>query len=181
MSELLDFENADGVSAGAVGLPGQRAFYLQARQHGTQLTVLLEKEQVAMLAREATEFLDRLADEFPEDPAEVGAVMEMEADLQEPTVPLFRVRVIGLGFDPSKRRVLLELREYPDIDDDALDPNDPDRETIEDGYVARVYVTRAQIRAMCTRGEHAVAAGRPPCPLCFGPMDIDGHRCPRWN
>ena len=70
MSKELEFEHADGLSTGAVGRPGQRAFYIQARQDGTQLTVLLEKEQVAMLAREATEFLDRLSDEFPEEPGD---------------------------------------------------------------------------------------------------------------
>lgn len=178
MSEILEFEQADGLSAGAVGRPGQRAFYIQARQDGTQLTVLLEKEQVAMLAREATQFLDRLADEVPEGPGEDSALLGLEADLREPTVPLFRVRVIGLGFDPARRRILIELREYPeDVEDADVD----EIAEMEDGYVARVYATRAQVRAMCMRGEAAVAAGRPPCPLCFGPMDPDGHRCPRWN
>ena len=51
----------------------------------------------------------------------------------------------------------------------------------EPGYVARIYATRAQVRAMAARGAEAVAGGRPPCPLCDMPMDPAGHRCPRWN
>ena len=181
MSEVLEFDDVEAIGAGAIGPPGRREFFLQARRPGTQLTVLLEKEQVAMLAREALDFLDRLAEEFPEEPGEDGAVMEMAADLREPTVPLFRVRVIGIGFDPRRRRVLLELREYPESDTAEIgDDEEPDFST-DDGYVARVYATRAQVRAMCQRGELAVAAGRPPCPLCFGPLDPDGHICPRWN
>ena len=51
----------------------------------------------------------------------------------------------------------------------------------EVGYVARIYATRAQVRAMAARGAEAVTGGRPPCPLCEMPMDPAGHRCPRWN
>jgi uncharacterized repeat protein (TIGR03847 family) len=51
----------------------------------------------------------------------------------------------------------------------------------EEGYVARIYATRSQVRAMAAHGAVTVAAGRPPCPLCDMPMDPSGHRCPRWN
>ena len=51
----------------------------------------------------------------------------------------------------------------------------------DDGYVARIFATRAQVRAMAARGTDAVAGGRPACPLCEFPMDPAGHICPRWN
>jgi len=81
--------------------------------------------------------------------------------------------------------VLIELRERSSDDDEdeqatAPPPTDAvDEET--EGYVARIYATRPQVRAMAARGAEAVAAGRPPCPLCEMPMDPAGHRCPRWN
>ena len=56
----------------------------------------------------------------------------------------------------------------------------PDGEDGE-GYVARIYATRPQVRAMAARGAAAVGGGRPLCPLCDMPMDPAGHRCPRWN
>jgi uncharacterized repeat protein (TIGR03847 family) len=183
MGEIIELEDVDGLGAGAVGEPGKRAFYIQARTENAQLTVLVEKEQVALLATEAVAFLDRIADEYPEISA---SVPDVETQLREPTVPLFRARLIGLGFDPERELVLLELRERAAEDDEGDDDDDDDVATSDDdedgpGYVARIYATRAQVRAMAARGAEAVTRGRPACPLCDMPMDPAGHRCPRWN
>ena len=43
------------------------------RTDAAQLTVLVEKEQVALLATEAVAFLDRIADDYPEDPIDAAA------------------------------------------------------------------------------------------------------------
>lgn len=184
MSEI-EFFDTESVATGAVGEPGARAFYLQARNADAQLTVLVEKEQIALLAKEAGAFLDRLSEEFPED---VSPVPLERAKLREPTVPLFRARLIGLGFDPDRGRVLIELREHAsadlDDDDDAGGTEvelGGDPEGDDAGYVARIYATRPQVRALIELGDRVVAAGRPPCPLCGMPMDPAGHRCPRWN
>jgi uncharacterized repeat protein (TIGR03847 family) len=178
MPDPIELDPVDALGAGAVGEPGQRVFYLQARKERAQLTVVVEKEQVALLATEAVAFLDRLADEYPED---LVALPPVEAELQEPTEPLFRARLIGLGFDPEREMVLIELREHSSDDEEGDAPApDPD-EDAEEGFVARLYATRPQVRAMAARGAAAVAAGRPPCPLCDQPMDPAGHRCPRWN
>jgi uncharacterized repeat protein (TIGR03847 family) len=183
MPEPIELDAVDALGTGAVGDPGQRAFYIQARTESAQLTVLVEKEQVALLATEAVAFLDRIADEYPEDPI---ALPRSTADLREPTVPLFRARLIGLGFDPERELVLLELRERSDSDDEVDEdpPPAPDAADTDEegpGYVARIYATRSQIRAMAERGAAAVSAGRPLCTLCDQPMDPSGHRCPRWN
>ena len=197
MADSIEFDDIDSLATGAVGEPGQREFYIQARTSSSQLTVLVEKEQVALLSTEAVAFLDRIADDYPEDQ---GEVERAAAALQEPTVPLFRARLIGLGFDPERERVLIELRERSEDDEEASEGERPEgpaaaspfedgpppevsptEEEEEEGYVARIYATRSQVRAMAARGAAAVAAGRPPCPLCDMPMDPAGHRCPRWN
>ena len=181
LPEPIEIDNLDALGAGAVGEPGDRAFYLQACAADAQLTVLVEKEQVALLATEAVAFLDRIADDYPEDTISLPTAA---AELREPTVPLFRARLIGLGFDPERELVLIELRERTtsedDEDDEVLTADDVADEE-GDGYVARIYATRPQVRAMAARGAAAVAAGRPLCPLCDQPMDPTGHRCPRWN
>lgn len=177
----IELEDIEALGAGAVGEPGQRAFYVQARTAATQLTVLVEKEQVALLASEAVAFLDRLADEYPEEPV---SLPEASAELREPTVPLFRARLIGLGFDPERELVLIELRERStddETEDEAVDEAVEETPDEEAGYVARIYATRPQVRAMAARGAAVVEAGRAPCPLCGMPMDPAGHRCPRWN
>ena len=196
----IELETVDSLGAGAVGDPGEREFFLQARTESAQLTVLVEKEQVALLATEAVAFLDRIAEDYPEEPPEVREPAVRQAGLREPTVPLFRARLIGLGFDPEREMVLIELRERSSDDEEegeavpseaenappdladlpdvaVADPTDED----EEGYVARIYATRGQVRAMAAKGAEAVAAGRPLCPLCDMPMDPAGHRCPRWN
>jgi uncharacterized repeat protein (TIGR03847 family) len=179
--EIIELDDVDGLGTGAVGEPGKRVFYIQARTENAQLTVLVEKEQVALLATESVAFLDRIADDYPELPFEVPAA---QTQLREPTVPLFRARLIGLGFDPERELVLIELRERAAEDDDEVDEAEVAEAVSEDddqGYVARIYATRAQVRAMAARGAEAVSVGRPPCPLCELPMDPAGHRCPRWN
>ena len=195
----IELETVDSLGAGAVGDPGEREFFLQARTESAQLTVLVEKEQVALLATEAVAFLDRIAEDYPEGPSGVPDPVVPQAGLREPTVPLFRARLIGLGFDPEREMVLIELRErssedeegeaqasppeadpapeLPDAGTAIADPTDED----EEGYVARIYATRGQVRAMAAKGAEAVAAGRPLCPLCDMAMDPAGHRCPRWN
>jgi uncharacterized repeat protein (TIGR03847 family) len=198
----IELETVDSLGAGAVGDPGDREFFLQARTESAQLTVLVEKEQVALLATEAVAFLDRIAEDYPEEGASVPEPVVRQAGLREPTVPLFRARLIGLGFDPEREMVLIELRERSSDDEDEGEaptpeaeapapelPDVPDAGTAvaeptdeaEEGFVARIYATRPQVRAMAAKGAEAVAAGRPLCPLCDMPMDPSGHRCPRWN
>lgn len=179
MPDPIELDFIDALGAGAVGEPGQRAFYIQARSESAQLTVLVEKEQIALLAAEAVAFLDRIADEYPEDAITLPPAV---AELREPTVPLFRARMIGLGFDPERELVLIELRERADDEDDDDVPAVSDMFQIdEEGYVARIYATRSQVRAMAAHGAGVVTAGRPLCDLCSQPLDPAGHRCPRWN
>ena len=174
MSDAIEFDPVDAIGAGAFGRPGARTFVIQARKGQAVLSVLVEKEQVALLAAEAEQFLDRIAETHPEDPSTLsempigGAVEEDE--------PLFRARLIGIGFDPERSLVLLELREQAAEDEDA-----PPAIEDSEGHIARLYATRAQIRAMLANGIVAVSAGRPKCPLCDFPMDPDGHICPRMN
>ena len=173
---MIELDGVDALGAGAIGEPGARAFYIQADKRGSRLTVLVEKEQVALLAQEAVAFLDRIADDHPEPPAESALLHPSVAQVTEPAVPLFRARMIGLGFEPDRGLVLIELRERAEDEESEEEDDDAD-----DGYVARIFATRAQVRAMAARGSEAVQSGRPACPLCEFPMDPAGHICPRWN
>jgi uncharacterized repeat protein (TIGR03847 family) len=182
MDNVIELDRVDALGAGAIGVPGERVFYIQADKADARLTVVVEKEQVALLAAEAVAFLDRLSDEYPEDGGEPSSSLHPSAaQVTEPAVPLFRARMIGLGFEPDRQLVLLELREKAEDDEDEDEPVVPDPSVDEDGYVARIFATRAQVRAMAARGAEAVAGGRPLCQLCNFPMDPAGHICPRWN
>jgi uncharacterized repeat protein (TIGR03847 family) len=173
MTDAIEFDPVDEIGAGAFGQPGARTFVIQARKGGAVLSVLVEKEQVALLAAEAEQFLDRIAEEHPEEPGTFGDLAT--GGSVEEDDPLFRARLIGIGFDPERSLVLLELRE------EAADEEPPPAVEESDGHVARLYATRAQIRAMLANGLVAVGGGRPKCQLCDFPMDPDGHICPRMN
>jgi uncharacterized repeat protein (TIGR03847 family) len=175
MTDFIEFDPVDDIGAGAFGVPGQRTFVIQARKGSAMLSVLVEKEQVRLLAEEATQFLDRIAEDEPETPPTSvenggGAVTEAE--------PLFRARLIGIGYDPDRELVLIELRE--EASDDEGDDVPPPADEAE-GHVARLYATRGQVRVMVRNGVAAVEGGRPRCPLCDFPMNPEGHICPRWN
>ena len=49
MSASFEFGAPDHFTAGAIGPPGQRVFYLQSREKGTLVTLKSEKEQVRAL------------------------------------------------------------------------------------------------------------------------------------
>jgi uncharacterized repeat protein (TIGR03847 family) len=186
----IEFDPVDSIAAGAVGQPGQRAFYIQAEKDGRVLSVLVEKQQVAMLAERVRILLDTVAEQAPEVGTDVPVPLTPDAgELRGDPVPLFRAVAIGIGFDASRNLVVLELHERP-VEDDEDDDEDDEDEVVaplapagdeEEGYLARLYFTAAQARAMATRGSAAVEQGRPPCPLCGGPLDPSGHICPRLN
>jgi len=191
----IEFDPVDSIGAGAVGEPGQRAFYIQAEKDGQVLSVLVEKQQVAMLAERVQMLLEQVAVEYPGSAGEdIPAPLAPDVgELRGDPVPLFRAVAIGIGFDAARRLVVLELHERPIAEDEDEDDEEEDDEvggageafgTPEDegeGYLARLYFTAAQARAMATRGSAAVERGRPPCPLCGGPLDPSGHNCPRLN
>jgi len=59
---LFIFDEPDRFLAGAIGQPGSRAFYLQARQGKAVITVGLEKTQVGALAQRIAELLMAVGD-----------------------------------------------------------------------------------------------------------------------
>ena len=178
----LEFDPVDEIAAGAVGVPGQRAFYIQASKDGQTVAVLVEKEQVAILAARIDTLLDEVATQFPEVENEVDG-----SDVVGDPVPLFRALAIGIGFDPVRRMVLLELHERPLADEDDEEGETPPAVAGEvpgeegEGWMARLYLSAGQARAMARHGSAAVLGGRPPCPLCGNPLDAAGHVCPKLN
>ena len=172
MADVIEFDPVDGIVAGAFGQPGARTFVIQARKGSALLSVLVEKEQVALLATEAGQFLDRIDDDEPDDDDDDDVVSDPPIEDE----PLFRARLIGIGYDPERHLVLIELRETATEDEES-----PPALEDSEGRIARLYATRAQVRAMVEIGAQAVEAGRPRCDLCDFPMDPDGHICPRWN
>ena len=183
MTAYYEFEEVDAFTTGAIGRPGARTFYLQARVGKQRVAVKCEKQQVAAIVQ----YLRRVLSDLPppEERPLPGAL-----ELALPVSELFVLGPIGLGYDRANDRLVVQLEELVDADltdDDedededeaeADEPSEP--ETVERGHV-RVYVSRSQAAAFCDHAEQVVAAGRPTCQWCGFPIDPDGHPCPRMN
>jgi uncharacterized repeat protein (TIGR03847 family) len=185
------FDPPERFVAGTVGEPGDRTFFLQARDGGRVVSVALEKVQVAVLAERLGDLLAELdrrgvAEAAPTDAFTIEAgTDDVTADqdtepLDEPLNEAFRAGTLTLGWDGSAERVLVEARAQ-DEDGEAVDPDDDDDEDEDGPDLLRVRITAAEARSFVARAARVVASGRPPCPLCGAPLDPRGHICPRRN
>ncbi len=184
------FEAPERFVAGTVGEPGDRTFFLQARDGGRIVTIALEKVQVAVLAERLGDLLGELDRRGVAEAAPAGEATELadiadieEQDtgaLDEPLIEAFRAGSLTLGWDGGAERVLVEARAQ-DEDGEAIDPDDDDDEDEDGPDLLRVRITAAAARSFVARAARVVASGRPPCPLCGAPLDPRGHICPRRN
>lgn len=168
MSVFYEFDDVAAFTVGTVGRPGERTFLLQARADGQRVTVKCEKQQTAAIVQ----YLRRVLADLP--PAE-DRPMSGALELRDPTDPAFVLGPIGLGYDRSNDRVLIQLEEIGEVDEEGEPIEDDDR-----GHV-RLYISRGQAAAFCDHADQIVEAGRPACQWCSLPMDPDGHDCPRMN
>ena len=84
---------------------------------------------------------------------------------------------ISVAFDAEADRFLLEVDEAIAVDESG----EPDAEAVERQGAVQLHLDRGQAAAFATSAAELVAAGRPPCRFCGGPLDPDGHACPRMN
>lgn len=166
MAESFEYRPVDWVTAGAVGEPGQRTFFIQATAADTLVTLLVEKEQVRVLAQLAQELLARV--DVTVTPDHLDAAGQK---LREPVQPVWRAGSMSLGMESDGTQFLLEAEEL--VEEDA------EREPA----VARLWMSQTQLVALAAHAAYAVEAGaRERCRLCGRPIDPgDGHVCPATN
>jgi uncharacterized repeat protein (TIGR03847 family) len=185
------FDPPERFVAGTVGRPGDRTFFLQARDGPRVVSIVLEKVQVAVLADRLGELLSELerrgvaAATAAAQAAETGSVGGVEAGddtgpLDEPINEAFRAGSLTLGWDGDAERVLVEARAQSE-DGEEIDPDEDDDDDEDGPDLLRVRMTADAARSFVARAARIVASGRPPCPLCGAPLDPQGHICPRRN
>jgi len=208
---LIELDPVDRITAGAVGEAGSRTFYLQARKDEQLVTLLVEKQQVQLLAASAVEILSRVGKETGQGPP------EEQMTLDEPLDPEWRAGRLSIGYQEERDLLVLEVEEVlPEDEGEADSPGEPaglgelaefgaelavpeleeseelealegleqlDEEGGEERDVGRVrfWATREQMLSLARHGAVVCAAGRPRCPLCGNPIDPEGHRCPALN
>ena len=184
------YDSPDRFVAGTVGQPGERTFFLQAREGNRITSVVVEKQQVSVLA----EHLDKVLDEVLRrsgPAAQVPPAHEKPSDtdpLDAPITEEFRVGTMTIAWDAEINKIVIELFSNVDEDDDdepelsaaaaaALEGNDE----VNADEVFVVKISPSYARDFVARAQALVAAGRPPCPFCLQPLDPAGHICPRAN
>ena len=158
-SDSFDYASVASVTAGAIGEPGKRAFFLQIRSGSALISLAVEKEQLRALAARLEELLAGVA--LP------AAAAIADVSLEEPVRPAWRVGLITLAYDEARGAFEVSLAELV--------------EEGENPATGHFLATVAQMRALARHAADLVAAGRPPCPMCGGPIDHDGGVCPRLN
>jgi uncharacterized repeat protein (TIGR03847 family) len=180
---LFIFDLPDRFATGTIGEPGNRTFFLQARDGRRVVSVALEKTQVAVLA----ERLGRLLVELDRHGIVEDPPTPIDPDvkpLDEPLNEAFRAGTLTLGWDGEAERILIEAREQQlgdadvEAEAEAIEIEDDDEEGPD---LLRVRLTADAARSFVERAFRVVRAGRPPCPLCGNPLDPGGHICPRKN
>jgi uncharacterized repeat protein (TIGR03847 family) len=186
---IYNFEKPDRFVAGAVGQPGNRTFFLQAREGDRIVSVVLEKVQVNVLAEHLAQLLAEArarGTDLPDEPAP-GDIDT--APLEDPAHIVFRVGTMTIVWDGEDESVVVEARAI--ADEDEIDDDEPEAEAVEDAAVddnidddsdmIRVHLEPLKALAFAHRALEVVASGRPPCPFCGQPLNPEGHICARRN
>ncbi len=177
MNQSFEFREVTHFTAGAVGDPGERVFYLQVGDATSVVAVKLEKQQVKALAQ----FLKGVLDDLPS-PTKTAQPVE----LQQPALSEWTVGQIAVGIDEAASQIIVVIEELVELDEAAELDNDLDISTgfLDDDEVGariRAHVDVESAANFIATSDALMNRGRPPCRLCGQPLNRDGHSCPRLN
>jgi uncharacterized repeat protein (TIGR03847 family) len=167
MAQQIELNPVTFLTVGTIGPPGERTFYLQGGRTIETISLVVEKEQVSIMADSLETFLEELEEKHPEETREAEESIMQDMRLREPVEGLYRVGNMGLGYNETADQIVLVAYELVDEDEE---PN-----------VVSFWASRAQMRALIDHSRKVVAAGRPICGNCGRPMDPQGHFCPNRN
>ena len=161
MPETQDLGSLQHISADAVGQPGQRRFRLRLITKSVEYAYIwLEKEQLVALS----EAIDTVLEEYssgsvvgnPDDP-----VFPLDVNLEIDS----RSGNLSLGLNKTDELIILVAVGISG----------------EEAFSLSIQFDYVLAKELCAQIEILVAAGRQPCQLCGGPIDPEGHVCPRSN
>jgi uncharacterized repeat protein (TIGR03847 family) len=157
-----DFGVAKDVEARSTGEPGQRTFQLRIiGEAGQSASLKLEKQHLVGLLTGLHELLTKIRYEGkPEVRAPSDFPLTADYD--------FPVGSLGIGFSTEDGSVVLEAAELKAAHD-------------EGATAIRVRLTPRQGASLAAQMEEIIAGGRPICPLCWAPIDPEGHVCVKSN
>ena len=168
----VDIPHPQRFTAGTLGEPGHRVFFLQAAgADGHIVTLRCEKQQVGALS----EHLARLVADLAEPGRD--ALEATDVSFVEPTDVAWVLGRMGVAWDAAASAMVLVCEELVDEEagDDSHDDEAPEPASV------RLRLSLPQVVAFVEVARELLAAGRPPCYLCGLPIEPTGHPCPRLN
>ena len=190
------YDSPDRFVAGTVGQPGERTFFLQAREGNRITSVVVEKQQVSVLA----EHLDKVLDEVlrRSGPAADVPPAAREAQRRRSAGRSDHRGVPGRHHDhrlgrrdqQDRHRAVLQRRRrgrartWATTSSCPRRPRPPPWRAPTRSTPTRCSWSRSAPRTPATSWPAPrpwSSAGRPPCPFCLQPLDPAGHVCPRAN
>ncbi len=183
---MLDLGRVNSLEAEAIGEPGQRTFRLRVSSGQRTASLWLEKEQLQALALALMRLLVQMGQ--PEYIPAAGAVANpLSTFPDQPSLDL-KVGRLGLGLDQAEGNIVLFAYEAEAEEEseqaESEESEQAEAEQAEAEQAEAVLACRAapaQCRDLVAMIEGIVAAGRPICRLCLGPIDPEGHVCARFN
>ena len=157
MAESFDFPEAQIFWTGAEGTPGERVFFLAGGANGRLVYLRCEKQQVAALGEYLRALLEDLSPGIEPD-EDHGNITPLPFE--------WTVGSIGVAYDEASKRIVVVLEENTEEADPAT---------------ARFTFSLSKAAAFADQALELVSKGRPTCAFCGGPMDAEGHACPRMN
>jgi uncharacterized repeat protein (TIGR03847 family) len=163
-----DLDPVTRITAHAIGEPGRRVFYLQARRDRDLVSLIAEKEQISALSQAVNQLLEDLTEKNPLLSSADDMVLVSDMSLEEPLEPKFRIAQMGIGYDAERDMIILVMQGVQEDEGEAAP-------------TARFSATRQQMRAVSEHAAQVVAQGRKICGNCGRPIDPTGHFCPQMN
>lgn len=164
----FDLDPVTRITAHAVGQPGQRTFYVQARRGRELVSLIAEKEQIRALAQAIDRLIEELSEKYPLLSSSDDLLIASDMSLEEPLEAQFRIAQMGIGYDADRDMIILVLQGVPEEEGGAA-------------QTARFGASRQQMRALSDHAAAVVARGRRICGNCGRPINPGGHFCPQMN
>lgn len=176
--EIFEFNAPDRFLIGTIGMPGEREFYLQVKGQSkgakTLASFALEKSQAAALAERVREMVRQLGLAF-------SSIEPDLAPLETPVESEFVLGVMALSWIEAERLFLFEAQELAENESEEIREVLVADDSENAPAILRVKISLEDIGIFAKRTELVVAAGRQPCVFCGGPINPNGHLCPRAN
>lgn len=159
-SHTVEFNTITSLGVEAIGEPGERTFRILVRGAQGSATIWLEKDQLLQLALAVNQLITNL-------PNIKTTQMDSQEENPGSAQLEFKAGRLILGYDASSGRFVIDAH---DIEAGEKEP-----------ATVRLWNYPSQAKKFADEAMDICAAGRPLCSLCGGPIDKNGHRCPRTN